>query len=595
MNPYALFSLTAGVVSAVRGVIVSLQDPGKTATRVYLSAILFQSIFTFGEGMMLTSTDPDTAAFWCKIEWTGISVFSFIYLHLALVFPKKRKILDKKIVYLLIYLPGLILIYLSLATNWIVKGVEPTSWAPYYSIFGEGFKIFSVVFGLSLLLILSLYFQIWRTSSKKREKRQAGWMLVSLILPITGGSVTNIILPLMNIYVFPMATIFLMVMTLLITYAMFRYKAIFITPTIAADTIIATMPDALVLLDSEGKIQLVNNALLAMLGYSRDELKNRHLDVLLKNPDKDKKPEIMDLICQNGFRNREITLVSGADREIPVLASASQIRDEEGELVGSLIIAHDIREIKQLESRLLQTSKMTAIGQLAGGVAHELNNPIGVILGFAQSVTNRIKPEDPLYMPLKSIERESLRCKNLIGNLLTFSRVSRTSEEETDINTLLDETMSLIEAQSRVSNIRLIREYAEQLPKIKVNRNQIQQVIVNLINNAMDAISGAGNVTITTNRYPAGKQAGKGTDGKTAENGYLEIKVRDTGAGIRKENLDKIFEPFFTTKEVGKGTGLGLSLCYEIIKKHNGNIQVESEPGKGSTFIILLPIEKNPA
>lgn len=248
------------------------------------------------------------------------------------------------------------------------------------------------------------------------------------------------------------------------------------------------------------------------------------------------------------------------------------------------------KELKESQEKLVQTSKMAAVGQLAGGVAHEINNPMGVILGFSQSVVKMIKEDNPLYMPLKSIEREAVRCKKMITDLLTFSRKEKTHSEIVTINETVEETLSLVQAQTKVKNIKVVKEYGTGLPQIEVNKNQIQQVIMNLCNNAIDAMKDGGELTIKT-------QIADGSD-KTKN---IIIKISDNGEGIPKDNLDKIFEPFFTTKQVGKGTGLGLSLCYEIIQKHNGTIEVESptftevsagrEVGKGTTFIIKLPVK----
>jgi signal transduction histidine kinase len=233
---------------------------------------------------------------------------------------------------------------------------------------------------------------------------------------------------------------------------------------------------------------------------------------------------------------------------------------------------------KRLENIVLQSEKMAAVGQLAGGVAHEINNPLGVILGFAQGVVKRIQPGDPLEMPLKSIEREALRCKNLVQDLLTFSRIGKTEKEEIDISQTIESSISLILAQSKVRNTELLKELDPNLPKALANKNQIQQVIVNLCNNAMDAMPNGGKLTLRTKKSEL--------NGKEA----VEIQVQDTGQGIPPEIKSKIFEPFFTTKDIGKGTGLGLSLVYEIVQKHEGQIKVDTEVGVGTVFCIRLPL-----
>jgi signal transduction histidine kinase len=240
-------------------------------------------------------------------------------------------------------------------------------------------------------------------------------------------------------------------------------------------------------------------------------------------------------------------------------------------------------EKETLQAQLLQAEKMSAVGQLAAGVAHEINNPLGIILGFAQSVIKRIKNEDdPLALPLKTIEREAVRCKSLVQNLLTFSRSSKGAQEEMDLNAAVEIALSLISAQTKTHKVSLIKELCVDSPKIHSNRTQVQQVVVNLAGNAIDAMPKGGTLTIRTSL--SGKRPG-----------YVEIQVRDTGAGIPKEIQKKIFEPFFTTKEVGKGTGLGLSLTYEIVTKHGGAIELVSEEGKGAEFTVFLPIRSTAA
>lgn len=254
------------------------------------------------------------------------------------------------------------------------------------------------------------------------------------------------------------------------------------------------------------------------------------------------------------------------------------------------------KQLKETQAKLIQSDKMAAIGQLAGGIAHEINNPMGVILGFAQSVMKRIDQNNPLYLPLSSIEREALRCKTLVQNLLVFSRSSGTGKTSMEINQAVEETLLLVEHQAKMRNVVITKKYAPDLPMIFANRNQIQQVIMNLANNALDVMPDGGTITITTTLTIPSPLEGEENLSTVAlakvegEGKFVEIRVEDTGAGIPEEVKHKIFEPFFTTKEPGKGTGLGLSLCYEIMQKHNGTIDFESEKGKGTTFTIKLPI-----
>jgi signal transduction histidine kinase len=228
----------------------------------------------------------------------------------------------------------------------------------------------------------------------------------------------------------------------------------------------------------------------------------------------------------------------------------------------------------KLQGQLVQSEKLAAVGQLASGIAHEINNPLGVILGFAQGIERRMQEGDSLRLPVTSIVREALRCKALVQELLAFSRTAKTSVEPVDCNTLVSSTALLLEARAKTQNIRVVKELAEHLPIAMANKTQMQQVLVNLGNNALDAMSAGGVLTLRTRRD---------SDGASL------FEVTDTGTGIPAEIRSRIFEPFFTTKEVGKGTGLGLSIVHEIVHQHGGTVDAHSEVGKGTTMVVRLP------
>jgi signal transduction histidine kinase len=230
---------------------------------------------------------------------------------------------------------------------------------------------------------------------------------------------------------------------------------------------------------------------------------------------------------------------------------------------------------EQMETKLRLSQKLEAIGQLAAGVAHEINNPLGVILGFAQGMERRVPEGDPLRLPVASILREAIRCKNLVQALLTFSRTAKGPADEVDLNALVRSTAVMLESRAKIQQGRVAQEIAEGLPRIRANKTQIEQVLVNLGNNALDAMSVGGTLTLRTSRD---------------KDGSVLLEVADTGVGIREEILSRIFDPFFTTKEAGQGTGLGLSLVHEIVKQHGGRVDVKSEVGKGTTFYVRFPV-----
>lgn len=249
----------------------------------------------------------------------------------------------------------------------------------------------------------------------------------------------------------------------------------------------------------------------------------------------------------------------------------------EAKPVAAVVHYRDITEERRLQQEVIQQEKMAAIGMLAGGVAHEINNPLGGILAFTQLIMRDLKSEDPLKSDLSEIERAAVRCKKIVADLLDFSRASSGKDiQNLDINVLIEKIVPFIKAEIKALNIDLKLETEKNLPSIYGNANRLQQVVLNLLTNACQAMPSGGNLFVKT----------------YANNGRVCVEVEDTGCGISKENISKVFDPFFTTKPAGKGTGLGLSISYRIVKEHEGTIDVDSEHGRGTKFIVRLPASK---
>jgi len=293
-------------------------------------------------------------------------------------------------------------------------------------------------------------------------------------------------------------------------------------------------------------------------------------------------------------RRDEIGLLAESfNRMIESLKQSQEDIEEYNRTLEEKIIERT-RELEDAQQQLIQSEKLAGIGQLAAGVAHELNNPLGGILGYAQFTLEkmekkeleevRAKDYESFKRYLKDIETQSRRCKAIVQNLLKFSRSSNKVEfQDTDINLILEETLTFVEHQFVMKQVTLKKELDKNLPVIPGNPGQLQQVFTNIVINGLHASPSGVEMTVSS-RYlpPLGEFPGA-----------IEISFADQGTGISEENLNKIFEPFFTTKEVGKGTGLGLSVSYGIIKDHGGEIKVKSSPGAGTTFTVMIPLEKS--
>ena len=236
------------------------------------------------------------------------------------------------------------------------------------------------------------------------------------------------------------------------------------------------------------------------------------------------------------------------------------------------------KELKEMQAHLIQSEKLASLGKLAASIAHEINNPLGGILMYSHLLLEDIGKESPHSENIKKIIKETTRCKDIVKGLLEFARPKEPEMTLVDINEILEKSLAIMEKQALFQNIKIKKSFSPSLPKVIADGAQLQQVFMNIILNAAEAMDGRGELFIRTDL--------------DQEKRNFEIEFTDTGCGISKENLSRIFEPFFTTKPVGERTGLGLAISYGIISRHDGDIEVKSEVGKGTTFIIRLPYRR---
>ncbi|MBI3291613.1 MAG: HAMP domain-containing protein [Elusimicrobia bacterium] len=245
--------------------------------------------------------------------------------------------------------------------------------------------------------------------------------------------------------------------------------------------------------------------------------------------------------------------------------------------IGQLALALNqmAENLERLQTQVIQMHRMSALGQVAGGVAHELNNPLTGVLGPAQLLKQQLPLGNPHREMIERIEASALRCRKIVRELLDFARPTKLEMEEVNLTALWEDTLALCHSDLSVHNITVQKNLLAGLPLVRGSRQSLQQVFLNLVTNAWQAMPGGGTLTITT---------------RLVANGWVETLVADTGLGIPRQHLTRVFEPFFTTKETGHGTGLGLSVSYGLIQRHGGSLEAQSEgAGKGTTFVVRLP------
>ena len=336
--------------------------------------------------------------------------------------------------------------------------------------------------------------------------------------------------------------------------------------------------------DLEGRVVSFNPRAQESLGYSLDEIIGKPASMLYKDPEE--RLGLLSQVKASGVaRDYETTLVGKGGHAFPASITLSQLRDAEGRMIGTVGIGRDISSRKALMEQVLLSERLAAVGRLAAGVAHEINNPLAVIseiCGFlAECIDDDPAGDDPetfdeLKQGLPKLLTQVERCRSITHRLLNFSRKSEVKVKETNISAALEEVMPFLEKEAHLANIEIHCDLPPELPRLRIEEVQLQEIFINLINNARQAIGkrGSGNIWLRGE----------------SEQGKFILTVADDGPGIPEEVKDKLFDPFVTTKAPGQGTGLGLSIIYGIVKRYDGAIAVESEQGRGAAFRVILPV-----
>jgi two-component system NtrC family sensor kinase len=347
--------------------------------------------------------------------------------------------------------------------------------------------------------------------------------------------------------------------------------------------IIDSMPLGLYVIDAEYRIQAWNRKReIGIQGVARDDAIGRTVFEVLHRQPRDLLQLEFDRVFQTG-RIEEVEVATEA-RGGPHYYRISKIpmRLDDEHVTHVITIGEDVTESKLAQQQISQTEKLAAVGQLAAGVMHELNNPLATIGACVEALTARVDempagPRQTVSEYLDIVQSELTRCKSIVDGLLDFSRPKGRARYPVQVNQVVEDALFLLRHPDRFKRITLDRHITEDLPPVEANAEQLMQVFLDLMLNAIDAMDGRGTLAIATRLSPARPDE-------------VWIEISDTGMGIPRENIAKIFEPFFTTKTPGQGTGLGLSIAYAIVQHHGGRIVVDSKVGTGSTFRVILPV-----
>jgi PAS domain S-box-containing protein len=566
----------------------------------------------------------DTAVLFENIGAIGWLFFSSFFLWFILVFTGNKKPVSSKLFIMSLFIVPVLLITRQWSGELITGHVlKPFGWIGRWSDSVWPSLFFSYI-SVILLTAFFLAFNFGRKTKVEHKKKQAMIMVVYGTIPLFLYFVFNVLPRWIDILDMPpVGDVFMLVGAFGVAYVMSGYRSIIISPTVAAEKILDTMNDLLVLSDVQGTIVSVNTTTLKRLGYERNEIQNKPLQSVFFEPSG---AGDLRVKTENGARadNCEVNLRTKDGALLPVNLTASMLQS-----LGMVIVARDItlekqakeelqkskeeleilvgertkelnksneelhREVaerKKAEAQLRQSQKMEAVGQLAGGIAHDFNNMLGAIIGFAEMIKMKFCANNPeLENYSARILEASKSMADLTAKLLAFARKGKYEILPVNFHDIIQDVIKLIE-HTFDKRIRIIQHFNAGQAIIMGDRTLLQNMVLNFAVNSRDAMPEGGELTFATELYTFSEEDRKNHTYEIIPGAYILFIVTDTGIGMDGTTKAKVFEPFFTTKEKGKGTGLGLASVYGTVKSHNGYIELESEPHHGAVFRVYLPL-----
>ncbi len=579
MHPYVLVPLAASIVSAVLASTIWTRDPAHRANRLATLLVGTSAVWSLCEVVWNTTGDPRLALWLVRLSAVGWVWIGPLALDLFLEItgdssPQARRWLPA------LYGAAGTFLAIDWCTPWIHPAVVRTSWGFGYEL-GPTYLVFYLFTVCGLGGAFALGARSYRRSASPGERSQARTIAVGILVPLVVASLTDGLLPFFGVQLPRLGTASFAFLGVTIAWSFHRFGYSLLAPGAFAREILETLPDGVALLRLDGRIRSANDGLARLAGMPTEQLSGLPVSILLTPSPAPPAREVNEEECE---------LAPAVGRRIPVSVSSSLLRDKQGSPLGLVVVVRDLREVVMLRHRLVTSGRLAAVGELAAGIAHEINNPVAFVrsnLALLQTHWSTLRGQlekdettDDLAEVLREGDEllaESLegvdRAASFVRDVKGFSHAGRAERELADVNQLLESVLRVAAPQLR-NRATLDRRFG-QIPLLTCAPQEIKQVFLNLVLNAGQALPAqGGTIRLST----------------AAGEGDVFVTVGDDGCGIAPDALDRIFDPFFTTKPVGEGTGLGLAISYQIVRKHGGDIQVDSEPGKGTVVRVRLPV-----
>jgi signal transduction histidine kinase len=579
MHPYVLIPLTACLASSAIAIALWLRAPANRRILPVVSLTMLGAFWALCEVFWNLTHNPETVLILQRLSAPGWVALGPLALHVVYQAIERSDPRQARIIKALYACSGVFLA-LTWVTPWMIERSLPTAWG-YGLVPGPAFPIYYAVTITAAAVALRRWIRHLR-SADAGVHGWKGWMATAgLLSPMILASLTDGILPVFGIHPPRLGTLSVAALAMLQVASFLRYGHALLVPEGFTAKVLETIQDGIAALSMSGHVRTLNEAMARFIGVPREQMVGACIAELLSENLFDPPREVRDLECK---------VLPGSGRPVPVSITTTIQTDNLGLPEGIVMVARDLREVVALRSRLVTSGRLAAVGELAAGIAPEINNPITYVrtnlsvlrehwstLSKALAEVDASDPMKELISDGEDLIDESLegvdRAATIVRDVREFSHAGAHVLEMADINELLDQTLRV--ARLQIPKAARLEKRLGDIPLIPCEPQRIKQVLMNLILNAAQAIENDGTICLVTQRV--GHE--------------VVIRVEDDGCGIPEQVVDRIFDPFFTTKPVGVGTGLGLAIAFGIIKQHGGDIQVHSSEGRGTSVRVHLPAD----
>jgi signal transduction histidine kinase len=573
LHPYLLLATLACAICAACAGAILLQGPRQRPNQLLALLMAGASVWAAGDVLAAAAPTARAAASTIRLAAPGWILVGALTLHLFVeVAPRRRPFWQTGVAAL--YAASALLIGLAWTTPWLVDRADrvPWGWLPR---FGPLYPV--AIAGVMAGVVPGLWIARRALRSlSEGERRQLRWVALAATLALVGSTVSDWLLPLLGIDFPPLASTSMALVGVVLVGMVDRFGYSMLAPGTFAAEIVGILPDGVALVRPDQRIRWVNEGLVRLSGRRAEQLVGMHVGDLVTWSFETSEADEGD--CE---------LHGASGQPIPVSVTSTLLHDRQGHAIGRTLVVRDLREVADLRQRLITAARLAAVGELAAGIAHEINNPLSFIRSNLSQLEERWKSAggriaeiggDEILRELLS-ECEELfddsvegvdRAAEIVRGVRSYAHAGSSERVPTDLSQLLEDVLHVASGQMLGRTVE--RDY-DDTPPVLCAPQQLKQVFLNLVLNASQAMSEGGTIRVACESV----------------DGDVVVSIEDDGCGIPPEVIDRIFDPFFTTKPVGEGTGLGLGISYQIVKGHGGGITVDSAPGRGSVFRVRLP------